>query len=233
KPKQRLSVQDVAAILRSHLDDTEYDYRRENPAGSPHHPEEIIDWTFARTACNIGTQESAIFHLRSWLPKEIGCLVWRATSVPCTSVYTPWYSSMSETPAEFYTPCSVQEQLSLEHHFNPDPAEMEINDRHAFWPFYRLTWLVDADYARLAPAVKERWQAVEAKEFAAQPDVEAKALEMMKENRDHAVCYLTSYCREKALAAVQAAREMVAGVRPLVNTSAAWLRDYNETLHHM
>ncbi len=210
KPKHRLSVQDVAAILRSHLDDTEYDYRRENPAGSPHHPEEIIDYSFARTACNLGTQESAIFHLRSWLPTEIGCVVWRAASVPCTSVYTPWYSSVAETPANFHTPCSVEEQLSLEHHFNPNPAETEINDYHAFWPFYRLTWLVDADYAQLAPAVQERWNAFEAEEFAQAPSVEAKALALMGESPADAIRYLTDYCHERALAAVATVREMVA-----------------------
>lgn len=207
-PKERLSVQSVAAILRSHLDNIDYDYQRESSVGSPHHPEDIIDFSFARTACNIATQESAIFHLRSWLPVKIGCIAWRAASVPCISVYTPWYSSIAETPAAFHSPCSIHEQLSFEHHFRPDPAEIEINDHHAFWPFYRLAWIVDASYAKLAPMVQERWQAFEAQEFAQQIDVEAKALALLNDDPSTAVRYLTEYCSDIALEAIAVAREL-------------------------
>ena len=63
QPKQKMTVALVASILRHRSDDL-----------SLYKP---------------GTQESAVFQLRRELPREIGCVYWRTTGRPSTSVFTP------------------------------------------------------------------------------------------------------------------------------------------------
>ena len=72
RPHKRLSVADVAAVLR-------------DPGG--------VAAFFNKT-----TQEAAVFQLRPGLPREIGCVYWRTTGRPDISVLTPWHVAVTATP---------------------------------------------------------------------------------------------------------------------------------------
>jgi dipeptidase len=207
-PTHKYAVQDVAAILRSHLEDTEFDLTKLQTGGSPHEPEDAIDASFARCACNIATQESVIFQLRSWLPRSIGCVAWRANSVPCTSVYTPWYVHHEEVPKLFHDGADLQTALSLEHHFQPNQTIFQPNEQAAFWPFYQIAHAVNADYARLAPRVRQTWAAFENEELKVQEAVEQIAMDFMQEDAAAARRWLTDYSIGRALQALEKAREL-------------------------
>lgn len=213
RPQRKLTVADVAAVLRSHLDGTDYDWRAQSPQRSPHHPEDGIDDSFAREACNIATQESVIFQLRAWLPRPVGCVAWRATSVPCTSVYTPWYLGIAETPAPYYRPCDVATQLDLDHHFNQDLDYYRQRADLAFHPFHELALLVDADYDRRAALIAPARDEFEARGYALQAAVERTALALNDEDPALMQLYLTDYTAGRALQALALARELVARLR--------------------
>jgi dipeptidase len=156
-----------------------------------------------------GTQEGAVFQLRADLPQEIGCVYWRTTAEPATSVLTPWYLGISETPPTYYRSVAVDRHLSLDHHFQPPRGTFDVDPRLAWWTFKRLQdWVDQNDSTRIA-TVRRTWAAWERRAFADQPSVEAKALELWQAGHDAARSYLTQYCAELATEARREAETLM------------------------
>lgn len=181
KPDRKLSIKDVVTILRSHG---------------------------KGTICGKSTQEAAVFQLRSKLPTEIGCVYWRTSAEPCTSVLTPWYIGITETPRQYYQQVNINKQLTLEHHFSESPEKFRPDDKHAWWVFKNLQDEVHRDYAKRVKIVRQQWDKYEAGLFDEQAEIERKALELYRKNKPAAMEYLTDYCRNVAIKAVNKAREL-------------------------
>ncbi len=111
KPARKLSVKDVIGILRNHT---------------------------VKGICSASLQESAVFQLRRQMPPAIGCIYWRASSEGCTSVLTPWYVGITETPEEYYKPVELDQQLTLEYHFERSAAKFAFDKNLAWWTFKKL-----------------------------------------------------------------------------------------------
>lgn len=210
RPSHPLTVADVTSLLRAHLESTDFDLSQRNANGSPHETEEEIDSSYARCACNIATQESVVWQLRSWLPPAIGCLAWRATAVPCTSVFTPWYSCVDELPAAYHDGASPQLALKLEHHFQPEADIFRPTCDSVFWTFQQLSRLIERDYARLAPPLQREWQRCEQTAYALQPAVERVAAQLMAEQPGLARRWLSDYSLGRGLQAWQRAKQLLA-----------------------
>lgn len=208
-PAHRYSVADVAAVLRSHLENCEFDLQASHVSGSPHELECDIDGSYARCACNIATQESVIWQLRSFLPREIGCVAWRATGVPCTSAYTPWYSSVDSIPDAFHDGADPETAMSLAHHFQPEARIYQPTDASVFWTWQRLGALVNSDYRRLAPLVTRCWQKLEHTAFALQPAIEQTAQNLLAEHPELGRRFLSDYSIGRALQAWQQAQGLL------------------------
>ena len=183
RPDRKLTVKDVAAILRYH-----------GPTG---------------TLCGAWTQEAAVFQLRSGLPPEIGCVYWRNTAEPCCGVLTPWYAGINETPEAYYKPSDVREALTLPHHFDPPAGTFDDDPNLAWWTFKTLQDWVNKDYAASIKKVRAVWDDFEAKVFARQPEMEKEALEHFSEDPDSARGILTQYSKELALRAVGLSKKMI------------------------
>jgi dipeptidase len=181
KPARKLSVKDVIAILRFHGD------------GS---------------ICNNATQEAAVFQLRSHMPVDIGCIYWRCSAEPCSSILTPWYCGITETPKEYYQAVDVEDNLSLEYHFSKSPDKFKPDAGHAWWTFKDLQDKVSADYRGRIGIVRAECDKYEAGIFAAQQKIEKKALELYRSDKSAAKRYLTDYSRAVALNAVRKARDL-------------------------
>lgn len=208
QPSHPYGVADVAAVLRSHQEETEYDLRLVRQNGSPHEREEKIDTTFARCVCNIATQESVVWQLRNWPPPEIGCLAWRATSVPCTSVYTPWYACVEEIPRVYHDGCTLDEALSLEHHFQTHVVNLTSPLSSVYGTFHALSRIVDNSYASLHKRVAGQWSQLEHESFAAQPLIEQAALQLFEKDSVATRRFLSNYTLGRGLQAWQQAREL-------------------------
>ena len=180
KPARKMTVASVAAVLRDR-------------SGPVH---------LHKTR----TQESAVFELRSGMPRQIGCVYWRTTARPDISVYTPWYLGIDETPDCCYRAAEVGVQLTLDHHFQPPEGTYDPDPGLAWWRFQALQDAVDEDYRGRAPTVREAWSIFENRAFGSRQSVEQRVLRLWETDHAAARSALTRYsadlsaraCREAA-----------------------------------
>ena len=182
QPARKLSVKDVISILRFHGENS---------------------------LCSNETQEAAVFQLRSNMPVDIGCIYWRCSAEPCSSMLTPWYCGITGTPKEYYKAIGVKENLTLACHFSESPEKFKPDAGHAWWIFKGLQNKVRTDYRGRIGIVRAACEKYEEKVFVAQPKVENKAMELYRTNKPAARRYLTDYSRAVALSAVNKARELI------------------------
>ncbi len=155
------------------------------------------------------TQEAAVFQLRADLPREIGCVYWRTTAEPITSVLTPWYLGIDHTPASYYRDVPVDENVSLDYHFRPPRGTFDFAPDSAWWRFRQLQDRVYAAGEPRPTTVRRTWAAFEKRRFAHQPEVEAKARELWKADQDASRRYLTDHCAEAATQACRVAEGLI------------------------
>ena len=183
RPAEKMTVAAVAAVLRD--------------KGSP------------RPISSPVTQEGAVFQLRAEMPKEIGCVYWRTTAEPATSVLTPWYLGITATPPSYFRDVAVEKHVSLDHHFRPPPGTFDRDPNSAWWTFKGLQDWVYEDYDQRIRAVRQTWDALEERAFADQASVEAKALDLWKTDREAAQAYLTQHCADVAAEACREAKRLL------------------------
>jgi dipeptidase len=152
------------------------------------------------------TQEAAVFQLRADLPREIGCVYWRTTAEPIASVLTPWYLGIDHTPPSYYRDVPVDENVSLDYHFRPPRGTFDFDPDSAWWRFRRLQDRVYATGEPRRATVRRTWAAFEKRQFAHQPEVEAKARKLWKADPAAARRYLTDHCAQVAAEACRAAK---------------------------
>lgn len=177
----------------------------------PDHPltvKDVITILRDDAISNIYTQEGAVFQLRSELPPEIGCIYWRTSGEPRTGLLVPWYVGITETPASYYKPVDVHEQLTLSYHFNPSAETFNHDPEMAWWAFKGLQDLVHTDYQAFIEVVRPVWDEFEARAFNRQPAVEQEALGLYSEDPDAARSYLMNYSKSLALQAVDLTNQM-------------------------
>lgn len=210
KPAYKMTVENVAKILRSHSEGSEFDTSENYRLGSPHRTKGM-----RANICSTGTQEGAVYQLRSWLPSEIGCLVWRATAAPCSSVLTPWYLGITDTPRVYYKSGDIKEQLSVIYHFDYPAESFAYDPEFAFDIFNALENLVDLNYKRAIKIVRDVWEPFEKSQFEMQPAVEEVALKLFEKDKALARQFLTEYTSYRALLALNKAKELVTKLKTL------------------
>ncbi|MFH1920353.1 MAG: C69 family dipeptidase, partial [Planctomycetota bacterium] len=160
-----------------------------------------------------GTQEGTVFQLRANVPREVGCVYWRTTAEPAASVLTPWYLGITETPPSYFRSASVEEHMSLDHHFQPPRGTFDFDRNLAWWTFKTLQDRVHQDYRRRIAVVATAWGEFEREMFENQPSVEAEALKLRKTDQEAARRHLTEYCADVAARARREAEKMIGARR--------------------
>ena len=177
---------------------------------------EILRDTGGPTAlCSPVTQEGTVFQLRAEMPVSIGCVYWRTTAAPYTSLLTPWYAGITSTPPHYSSPATLEQAVSLGHHFEPPMGTFDSDSTLAWWKFKRLQDLVCEDFGDRVANVRVAQTAFEGELFERQPVVERKALELWQTNCDAARKYLTEYSAETAARACREADRMAAQFAPM------------------
>ena len=183
-PEQKITKEMLMSIMRDHLEGTELDSTDGYKLGNPH-------FTKERSVCRTNTQYSAVTQLRSWLPNEIGGVLWLALANPGTSVYVPWYKGITEVPHVYQ--------------FGKGKSDPES----AYWAFKRIGNLVNTHYGDLIEDVQNAWKALEEREFVIQDSLEKTALELFQKDESLAKELLSSYSNAQALKAYNMAQEMI------------------------
>lgn len=110
KPDKKISLTDVKEAMRDHYEGTALDWRHDVGAGPFESPYRWapLEWEVDSIKyCNerpIATQQTGfvfVAQMRSWLPKEIGGILWFGVDDAAQTVFVPMYCSITEIPECF------------------------------------------------------------------------------------------------------------------------------------
>jgi dipeptidase len=187
KPDQKISAHDLMNYMRDYLQGTEFDMSKDVGAGAFGCPYRWrpLTWKYEgqtyvneRATVTQQTGFSFVSQSRSWLPDEIGGILWFGVDDAGSTVYAPMYSSMNRIP---------------ESYAKGNGAMMKFSWTSAFWIFNMVTNFAYSRYNIIHPDVYEKQQAIEKKYIAYTAGVDAAALELYKTNPKLAVEFLTDY----------------------------------------
>ena len=193
-PDRKLSVKDVEMCMRDHYEGTPLDIANRKMAGGiwqmPYQPTPLMYKVDGKTCFNerpVSTQQTGftfVSQMRSWLPREIGGVLWFGNDDPNMVAYTPVYCSSTRRPECYNT---------------PGADAVTFSQRNAFWVCNWVSNMVYPRYSQMFPALQAVRDSLDNSYFAAQADVEQRALDMMKnQGRDAAVRMLNDYGIDKA-----------------------------------
>lgn len=187
KPDRKLSLRDVQNYMRDHYEGTDLDWRYDVGAGpfnSPYRWSPLTWEVDSEQYCNerpIATQQtgfSFVSQSRSWLPNEIGGILWFGLDDAAQSVYYPIYVGNTIMPKEM---------------------EVGNGDLYTFtWEsaFWIHNWVSNMVYDRYSDKivhVQELQDKLESSFEANQPEIEEKALALYKESKEDALKFLNDY----------------------------------------
>ena len=183
-----ITISTLMGIMRSHFEGSPYDLSN-NYAISPNH-------TSVRTVCTARTQVSEVTQLRSWLPADIGAVVWQTMRCPDCSAYVPWYLGITSVPQPYVVGSDTVQAGS------------------AWWAFYNLDTYIDTHYKDTIYTARATWQPFEARELAMQPAFERLALALYRCNPKAGRALLTAYSGSLGMQAYQKAQALLQKIDP-------------------
>ena len=192
-PDRKLSVHDVEMCMRDHYEGTALAIDSTNIGGGiyqmPYRPTPLTFKVDGKEYFNerpISTQQTAfsfVSQLRSWLPNEIGGIIWFGNDDANMVAYTPVYCGSTVQPECYNT---------------PGADAVTYSDNNAFWVCNWVSNMVYPRYSQLFPELQSVRDSLETSYFAAQKQVEDKAMALYATDKAAAVKYLNDYSNEKA-----------------------------------
>ena len=192
-PDRKLSVHDVEMGMRDHYEGTALALDTTNVGGGiyqmPYRPTPLQFKVDGKTYFNerpISTQQSAfsfVSQLRSWMPREIGGVIWFGNDDANMIAYTPVYCGNTVQPECYNT---------------PGADAVTFSDKNAFWVCNWVSNMVYPRYSQIFPELKTVRDSLEASYFAQQADFEKKAMELYVTDKQAALRLLNEYSVDKA-----------------------------------
>ncbi len=186
-PNRKLSVQDVQMCLRDHYEGTALAMDNDPGQGiyeSPFRPSPLKftvdgkDYFNERPVATMQTAFTWISQMRSWMPREVGGVLWWANDDGDVAAYTPIYCNNTIQPRCYNTP-------------NADAVTFSMDN--AYWVCNWVGNMVYPRYSLLYPELKQVRDSLENSYFEKQPLVEAHAMDLLKNDRRAALKYLNDY----------------------------------------
>lgn len=192
-PDRKLSVHDVEMGMRDHYEGTALALDTTNVGGGiyqmPYRPTPLQFKVDGKTYFNerpISTQQTAfsfVSQLRSWMPREIGGVIWFGNDDANMVAYTPVYCGNTVQPECYNT---------------PGADAVTFSDKNAFWVCNWLSNMVYPRYSQIFPELQTLRDSLEASYFAQQADFEKKAMNLYATDKQAALRMLNDYSVEKA-----------------------------------
>jgi dipeptidase len=190
KAKEKLSVKDVADMMRDHYEGTEFDMTKGIAAGGHEVPYRWrpssyeVDGVKVHNERAIATQQTGFWFVgqcRSWLPNEVGGLFWFAVDDAGTSPLSPFYA------------CS---NAISEHYAFGNGSMIEYSPTSMFWLQNRIAQFAYLRYNQIGKEVRENIDKHELSmmEMVAQADAEAMKMASTGDRED----YLTNFSVHQA-----------------------------------
>jgi dipeptidase len=186
KADRKLSVQDVMALMRDHYEGTPLDMTKgvdAGPFGSPMRVRPMgfkvgdTAYTWERPISTQQTGCSYVACSRSFLPDEVGGVLWFGEDDTYTSCYFPLYAGITAVPGS-YGIGSLQK-------FSWDSP---------WWVFNLVANYAQLRFSDMVKDIQAVQRELEGNFLAMQPAVEKTALDMLKSDHERARRFLTDYC---------------------------------------
>ncbi|MDY4643954.1 MAG: C69 family dipeptidase [Prevotella sp.] len=192
-PDRKLSVHDVQMGMRDHYEGTAMALDTTNVGGGiyqmPYRPTPLQFKVDGKTYFNerpISTQQTAfsfVSQLRSWMPREIGGVIWFGNDDANMIAYTPLYCGNTVQPECYNT---------------PGADAVTFSDKNAFWVCNWVSNMVYPRYSQIFPELQAVRDSLESSYFARQADFEKKAMNLYATDKPAALRMLNEYSVEKA-----------------------------------
>ena len=192
-PDHKVSVQEVEACMRDHYEGTALATDTLDMGGGiwqmPYRPTPLSFSVDGKKYFNerpTSTQQTAfsyVSQMRSWLPREIGGVIWWANDDGNMAAYTPIYCGNTIQPECYNT---------------PGADAVTFSDKNAFWVCNWVSNMVYPRYSQMFPSLQEVRDSLESSYFALQPSIEDKAMSLYASDKAGALKFLNSYSNEKA-----------------------------------
>lgn len=187
KPTKKLSVKEVAWLMRDHFEDTPMDMRNDIGAGGHNLPYRWRPMNFTVNGQEylneraVATQQTGFWMLgqaRSWLPDAIGGILWFGVDDSGTSCLTPIYTSSTRVPE-----C-----------FREGNGHMtEYSPTSAFWLFNRVTNFAYLRYDLISKDIIKVISEIDNRNEKEIPAVDTAALLLYKQDPQLAIDFLTNF----------------------------------------
>jgi dipeptidase len=128
KPDEKVSLDDLIIVFKDYYEGTDYNFVKDltvtdedgktiiSPMANPFMPYDMNKlfrinsgwgWRGERTIARWYTMYATIIQCRSWLPDDIGGVVWLAQDNVASSIYIPIFAGTSDLPESYKTPGRV------------------------------------------------------------------------------------------------------------------------------
>ena len=192
-PNRKLSVADVENGMRDHYEGTALALDTTSIGSGiyemPYRPTPLtftVDGKLYFNERPISTQQTAftfVSQLRSWLPREIGGVLWFGNDDANMVAYTPVYCGNTVQPA-----C-----------YNTKGADaVTFSSDNAFWLCNMVSNMVYPRYSQLFPELKAVRDSLETSYFASQTSIEKQAADLYQTDKAAALKLLNNYSNAKA-----------------------------------
>ena len=190
KPSEKVDVMQVMDFMRDHLEGTELDMSKDMGAGPYECPYRWRPMSFKvdgkeyvheRATATQQTGFTFVAQCRSWLPDEIGGILWFGVDDAASSVYFPMYSAATEVPFAFAV---------------GNGSMMEFTNKAAFWVFNQVTNFAYTRYNLIHPEIRAKQVALEKQYVNFVQMIDAGAKEMLAQDKESAIKFITDFsCR--------------------------------------
>lgn len=191
-PNKKVSLQDLEASMRDHYEGTPFDLGNDLGQGvweMPYRPTPLsfnVDGKAYFNERPVSTQQTAfsyVSQMRSWLPRQIGGVLWFGNDDGNMVAYTPIYCGNTVQPECYNT---------------PGADAVTFSDKNAFWVCNWVSNMVYPRYSQMFPSLKEVRDSLDNSYIANQSEIEKQALKLYGESEQKAVDYLTDYSNTQA-----------------------------------
>lgn len=192
KPNEKVSVLDMMAFMRDHLEGTELDMTQDVGAGPFHCPYRSrpmgwevdgVEYVHERATATQQTGFSFVAQCRTTPINNIGGIIWFGVDDAASTVYCPMYTCMTEIPFCFR---------------EGNGGIMEYSETAAFWIFNQVTNWAYTKYEYIHPEIAEKQAAYEQGWVDGIAKVDERAAELYQEDPAKAVEYLTRFSSKEA-----------------------------------
>lgn len=227
-PNCKLSVHDLETAMRDHYEGTPLALDTTSIGGGlyqmPYRPTPLTFKVDGKEYFNerpISTQQTAftfVSQLRSWLPNEIGGVLWFGNDDANMIAYTPVYCASTRQPLCYNTQGADAVTFSAD---------------NAFWMCNFVSNMVYPRYSQLFPELQAVRDSLEQGYFAAQQSVEQQALSLYASDKAAAIEHLTSYGCDQAQRMLSAWQQLALRIIVKYNDMAVKKEVDGKMLHNV